>query len=46
MEKTSINSICPNLWAPAVGVLKGLTVLQQWVYQMKFRYVYKVRSDW
>jgi len=43
-EKTSINSICPNLWT--AGLLQGLTVLQQCVYQMKFRNVCKVRSDW
>jgi len=35
-EKTSINSIYPNLWA---SLLQGLTVMQQCVYQMKFRNV-------
>jgi len=30
---------------PAAGLLQGLTVLQQCVYQMKFRNVCKVRSD-
>jgi len=44
--KTSINSISPNLWAPTAGLLQSLTVLQQCVYQMKFRNVCKVRSDW
>jgi len=44
--KTSINSICPNVWAPTAGILHGLTVLQQCVYQMKFGNVCKVRSDW
>jgi len=24
-RKTSINSICPNLWAPTAGLLQGLT---------------------
>jgi len=36
-EKTSINSIYPNLWAPTASLLQGLTVMQQRVYQMKFR---------
>jgi len=35
----SINSICPNLWTPTTGLLQGLTVVQQCVYQMKFRNV-------
>jgi len=38
-EKTSINSIYPNLWAPTAGLLQGLTVVQQCVYQTKFRSV-------
>jgi len=33
-EKTSINSIYPNLWAPTAGLLQ--------IYQIKF----KSRSDW
>jgi len=37
--KTSINSICPNLWAPTAGLLQGLTILQQCVYQKKFKNV-------
>jgi len=28
-----INSICPNLWTPTAGLLQGLTVVQQYVYQ-------------
>jgi len=44
--KTSINYICPNLWAPTAGLLQGLTVLKQCVHQVKFRNVCKVRSDW
>ena len=35
-EITSSNSIYPNLWA---GLLQGLTVMQQCVYQPKFRNV-------
>jgi len=37
--KTSINAIYPNLWAPTAGLLQALTVMQQCVYQMKFRNV-------
>jgi len=40
----SINSIYPNLWAPTAGVLQGLTVMQQCVYQMKFRNVWRVKK--
>jgi len=43
-EKTSINSIYPNLWAPTARLLQGLTVMQQCVYQMKFRNVWKVKK--
>jgi len=43
-ETTSINSICPNLWAPTAGLLQGLTVVQQCVYQMKLRNVYEVKK--
>jgi len=43
-EKTSINSIYLNLWAPTAGVLQGLTILQQCVYQMKFRNVCEVKK--
>ena len=42
--KTSTNSICPNLWVPTAGLLQDLTVLQQCVYQMKFRNVWKVKK--
>jgi len=38
-EKTSINSICSNLWAQTANLLQGLTVMQQCVYQIKFRNV-------
>jgi len=40
-EITSINSIYPNLWA---GLLQGLTVMQQRVYQMKFWNVCEVKK--
>ena len=43
-EKTSINSICAYLWALTAGLVQGLTVLQQCVYQMKFRNVCKVKK--
>jgi len=43
-EKTSINSIYPNLSAPTASLLQGLTVMQQCVYQMKFRNVCKVKK--
>jgi len=43
-EKTSINFICHDLWAPTAGLLQGLTVLQQFVYQMKFRNVCEVKK--
>jgi len=32
-EKTSINSIYPNLWAPTAGLLQGLTIMQQCAYR-------------
>ena len=41
-EKTSINSIYPNLWAPTAG--QDLTVMQQYVYQKKFRNVYEIKK--
>jgi len=40
-EITSINSIYSNLWA---GLLQGLTVMQQCVYQVKFRNVCEVKK--
>jgi len=43
-EKTSVNSIYPNLWASTAYLLQGLTVLQQCVYQMKFRNVCEVKK--
>jgi len=42
--KTSINFSCPNLWAPTAGLLQGLTVLQQCVYQKKIRNVCRVKK--
>jgi len=41
----SINFIHPNLWAPTAGLLQGLTVMQQCVYQIKFRNVWKVNKQ-
>jgi len=43
-EKPPINSIYPDLWAPTAGLLQGLTVIQQSVYQIKFRNVCKVKK--
>jgi len=43
-EKTSINSIYHNLWAPTAGLLKGLTAMQQCVYQMNLRNVCEVKK--
>jgi len=36
-EKTSINSTYLNLWAPSASPLQGLIVMQQCVYQIKFK---------
>jgi len=45
-ENTLVNSIYPNLYAPT-GPLQGLTVMQQCVYQIKFRNVFLMsRSSW
>jgi len=44
-KKTSVNSIYPNLWAPTAGLLQGLTVVQQCVYQMKFKNVCLVKKQ-
>jgi len=43
-KKTSINFIYPNLWTPTAGLLQGLTVVQQCVYQIKFRNVCEVKK--
>jgi len=43
-EKTSINSIYPNLWAQTADLLQSLTVMQQCVYQMKFKNVCEVKK--
>jgi len=43
-EKSSINSIYLNLWAPTAGLLQGLTVMQQCVYQIKFRSVCEIKK--
>jgi len=45
MKKTPINSIYPNLSAPTTSLLQGLTIMQQCVYQMKFRNVCEVRKQ-
>jgi len=44
LKKRKKNSIYPNLWAPTAGLLQGLTVMQQCVYQMKFRNVWRVKK--
>jgi len=43
-ENTLINFIYPNLWTPTAGLLQGLTVMQQYVYQIKFRNVCEVKK--
>jgi len=43
-EKTSINSIYPNLWTPAASLLQDLTVVQQCVYQTKLRNVCEIKK--
>jgi len=43
-DKTPINFIYPNVWAPTAGLLQDLTVMQQCVYQMKFRNVCEVKK--
>jgi len=43
-DKASIIVIYLNLWAPTAGLLQGLTVMQQCVYQMKFRNVSEVKK--
>jgi len=43
-KQTLINFIYPNFWAPTAGLLQGLTVLQQCVYQMKFRNFCEVKK--
>jgi len=42
--KTSITFIYPDLWAPTASLLRGLTVMQHWVYQMMFKTVYEVKK--
>jgi len=44
-EKTSIHSIYFDLWVPTAGLLQGLTVMQQCIYQMKFRKVCEVKKQ-
>jgi len=43
-NKTSTNSIYPNLWAPTASLLQGLAVIQECVYQTKFRNVCKIKK--
>jgi len=43
-EKTLINSIYPDLWAPTASLLQDLTVMQQCVYHMKFKNVCEVKK--
>jgi len=43
-EKTLINSIYPNLWTPTASLLQGLTIVQQCVYQIKFRNFCEVKK--
>ena len=43
-EKKLINFIYPNLWAQRAGLLQVLTVMQQRVYQIKFRNVCEAKK--
>ena len=43
-EKTSINSIYLNLWAPTAGLLQGLTVMQHCFCQINFRNLCEVKN--
>jgi len=45
MKKTLVNSIYSNLWTPTAGLLQGLTVMQQCVYQIKFRNVCELKKQ-
>jgi len=44
-EKTSINSIYRNLWAPTASLLQNVIVMQQCVYYIKFRNVCEVKKS-
>jgi len=44
MKKTVINSLYPNLGALRTSLLQKLTVMQQRIYQMKFRNVCEVKK--
>jgi len=43
-KKSLINSICRDFWALTASLLQGLTVMQQCVYQVKFRNVCEVKK--
>jgi len=43
-EKTSADSIYPDLWPPTTSRLQGLTVMQPCVYQMTFQNVYEFKK--
>jgi len=44
-EKTSINSIYPDLWPPTASRLQGLTLTKQCVYQMNFKNVCEFKKS-
>jgi len=44
MKKTSLNAIHLNLWTQTADLLQGLSVMQQCVYQMKFKNVCEVKK--
>jgi len=45
MKITSINFVYQDLWSPTASRLQGLTVMQQRIYQMTFRNVYKFKKQ-
>jgi len=45
-ERTSTNSIYPNLWAPTAGLLQGLLSFSSVTIRWSLGMFVKSRSDW